>query len=181
MTGGSCEVTRRLVRWGTISYRLLRRDRRPGVIILAYHRIGDHTPGETDIAAPVFERQMRYVRRHFDPISLDEVVRITSQARSVTRDSIVITFDDGCVETYEIAYPILRRYEIPSTIYVPAAYVEQGRAFDFGIFRTGDWCAYEHARGFFDHAAVRRHPGDRGLSCRMCLTIAKASLRCSGY
>ncbi len=137
---GQGRVGRSLARWGALPYRVLRRDRRPGAIILLYHRVGGHTRSEIDMAARMFERQMRYVRRHYQVVSLDELVRICAQgaAPHASRDILAVTFDDGYVETYTVAYPILRRYEIPATVYVPAMYVEEGRPMDFGAFRSMD-------------------------------------------
>jgi peptidoglycan/xylan/chitin deacetylase (PgdA/CDA1 family) len=123
-----------LARWGVLPYHMLRRDRRPGVIVLAYHRIGGGTRAETDLAAELFERQIRYVKRRFRVAPLDDVPRL--RASDLRTDTAVITFDDGFAETYTVAYPIVRRYEVPITVYVPAAYIEQRRPFDFGVFAT---------------------------------------------
>ncbi len=45
---GQGRLGRSLVRWGTLPYHALRRDRRPGAIILLYHRVGGHTRSEID-------------------------------------------------------------------------------------------------------------------------------------
>jgi peptidoglycan/xylan/chitin deacetylase (PgdA/CDA1 family) len=133
-------IGRSLIRWGMLPYDLLRRTRQPGVVILLYHRIGGGTRSEIDMAAPVFERQMRYLRRHSMIVSLDEVAefRARRSVQPAARDIVAITFDDGYAEMYDVVYPILRRHEIPATIYVPAMYIEEGRPFDFGACRRMD-------------------------------------------
>ncbi len=133
-------LTRSLFRWGALPYHALRRERRPGVAVLLYHRIGGGTRSEIDLAVGVFERQMRYLRRHCLVVSLDEVGRISTKRTmdNAHRDVVVITFDDGYEETYRFAYPILRRYALPATIYVPTLYLEAQRPFDFGAYRRLD-------------------------------------------
>jgi peptidoglycan/xylan/chitin deacetylase (PgdA/CDA1 family) len=124
------------LRWAVLPYHVLRRDRRPGVIVLAYHRIGGGTRAQTDLAAELFERQIRYVKQRFRVAALDEVPRLRASGGGA--DAVVITFDDGFAETYTVAYPVIRRHQIPVTVYIPAAYVETQRPFDFGVFAAMD-------------------------------------------
>lgn len=133
-------VGRGLISWGMLPYHVLRRDPRPGVVVLLYHRVGGHTRSQIDMAARVFERQMRYLRRHYRVVSLDDVTQISARGttRHASGDTVAVTFDDGFVETYDVVYPILLRYAIPATIYVPALYVEEGRPMDFGDFGFTD-------------------------------------------
>lgn len=134
---GPGRVARSLVRWSLLPVRLWQHDRRPGVVVLLYHRVGGGTSSDVDLGAAVFERQMRYLRRSCLTVSLDEVAEIAHRraARQANRDVVAVTFDDGYLDTYETAYPILRRFEIPATVYLPAGYVEAQRPFDFGGFR----------------------------------------------
>jgi peptidoglycan/xylan/chitin deacetylase (PgdA/CDA1 family) len=131
---------RSLIRWGMLPIDVLRRTRLPGVVILLYHRIGGGTWSEIDLTAGAFERQMRYLRQHCRFVSLDEVVELSARGSTAdsSSDSVAVTFDDGCAETYEVAYPILCQYRIPATVYVPASYIEEGRPFDFGAYRRMD-------------------------------------------
>jgi peptidoglycan/xylan/chitin deacetylase (PgdA/CDA1 family) len=88
----------------------------------------------------LFERQMHYVRRHCAVVSLDDVAQIAAIRtwQHTTRDVVVVTFDDGFLDTYELAYPILLRYGIPATVYLPTLYLDGQRPFDFGAFRHMD-------------------------------------------
>jgi len=126
-----------LVRWGVLPYHAMRRERRPGLVILSYHRVGGQTGSDVDVPARTFERQMRHLRDHHRVVSLDEVITISAQPteRHSDRDVVAVTFDDGFLETYTVAYPILRRYRIPATVYLAAGYVEERRPFDFGMYR----------------------------------------------
>ncbi len=134
---GQGRAVRSLGRWLSLPLQASRRDRQPGVVVLLYHRVGGGTRSDVDVGAQVFEEQMRYLRRHCLVVSLDEVAEFYTRrtVQQACRDVVAITFDDGYRDTYEVAYPVLRRYRLPATIYVAAMYVETQRPFDFGRFR----------------------------------------------
>jgi peptidoglycan/xylan/chitin deacetylase (PgdA/CDA1 family) len=125
------------LQWAAVPYAAVRRERGAGVVVLLYHRVGAGTFSSIDLAADAFERQMRYLRRHHVVVGMDQLVALaqTRQTHRGQRDVVVVTFDDGYRDTYDVAYPILRRYGIPATVYVPALYLEEQRPFDFGGYR----------------------------------------------
>ncbi len=136
---GRGRLGRRILRWATLPYRVLRRDRRPGLVVLLYHRVGGGSRSEIDMPVSVFERQIRYLRRQYRIVSLNDVqIGARWAAGGTHQDVIAITFDDGCAETYDFVYPILRWYGISATVYVPAMYLEEQRPFDFGAYRHMD-------------------------------------------
>ncbi len=134
---GRGRVGRSVLRWATLPYFVLRRDRRAGLVVLLYHRVGGGSRSEIDMSVRVFDRQVRYLRRHYRIVSLDDVVQVGARRTMGTtrQDTIAITFDDGCAETYDVVYPILQQYGIPATIYIPAMYIEEQRPLDFGAYR----------------------------------------------
>ena len=95
--------------------------------ILGYHRIGsfrdDHVP---TVSAQAFERQLMFLkRRHCRVLSLDGLVNYLDHAQRIPRNSVVITFDDGYEETGTIAWPILKRFGFPATVFVTPSEVGQ--------------------------------------------------------
>lgn len=132
---GAGRTVRGLARWLSLPLQAFR-PHPPGVVVLLYHRVGGGTRSDVDVAGRVFEEHMRYLHQHCRVVSLDTVA--DADARSAGgqtgSDVVAITFDDGYRDTYEVAYPILRRYGLPATIYVPAMYIETRRPFDFGGF-----------------------------------------------
>ncbi len=87
-------------------------------IILMYHAIVDRPDYFASVMPEQFERQMAYLAAHHYPvISLSELVRRLTQKEPLG-GSVVITFDDGYRDNYTVAYPILKRYQFPATIFV---------------------------------------------------------------
>lgn len=95
--------------------------------ILAYHRVGpsrdDHVP---TVSAEVFEAHLRWLTRlRCDVLSLDALVERLDRGEGWPKRSVVITFDDGYEETATIAWPLLKRFRFPATVFVAPAEVER--------------------------------------------------------
>lgn len=87
-----------------------------GVRILTYHSIS--TVG---VKAEDFSRQMEYVKKNFEVVSLRDFGNLYS--KKVERPLLAITFDDGYVDNYDIAFPIMARMEIPFTIFLVTGFL----------------------------------------------------------
>ncbi len=80
-----------------------------------------------------FNSQMRYIREHRQPISLQDVIRQLEEGIPLPPFAVAVTFDDGFSDTYRYAFPILKRYSIPATIFVSTGYVESQQPFWFEL------------------------------------------------
>ena len=95
--------------------------------ILCYHRIGrGGVPVFSGLPAYLFEAQIRYLRKHYRIVSLSKMLCEMVERRPVP-PSVVITFDDGYADLYTEAFPILRRYEVPATIFLTVGAIETGQ------------------------------------------------------
>ena len=92
----------------------------PQLPILGYHRVGEARPDHVPtVSAEAFERQLATLERHrVRVLSLDEAVAALERGDPPPRRSAVVTFDDGYVETYTVAWPILRRFGFPAAVFV---------------------------------------------------------------
>lgn len=112
---------RRVIKRGLATAALPTRSRpASGSTLLIYHRIGDGTPDELDLAAEAFDRQVEALAEQ-RVLSLDAA--LDELDAGVTTPSIVLTFDDGFAGVYEHAWPRLRAAGLPFTIYVATAYI----------------------------------------------------------
>src|SRR5436190_14785112 len=89
------------------------------VIILTYHAVV-RTPLEVFdwcfITESKFEAQLDYLMRTFDIVPLAAVPRLLRTGP--TRTTAVITFDDGFLNNFEVALPILRRASVPAAVFI---------------------------------------------------------------
>ena len=115
--------------------------RNPALTILAYHRVMptdalDSYPFDPELISATpsqFDSQMRYVREHLHPVSLQDVIAQVEQGTPLPANAVAVTFDDGFADTYRYAFPVLRRYQIPATIFVSTGYVESQQPFWFEL------------------------------------------------
>jgi len=98
------------------------------VPILMYHNIGNE-PGSFSVSAQNFLKQMEYLKKNgYQVISLDKLVEsIRNKTALLARKPVVITFDDGYRDNFQYAYPILKKFGFPATIFVITDLVGTGR------------------------------------------------------
>ncbi len=90
--------------------------------VIMYHGIvSDDEPIQCwwQLKKSKFIRQIRYLKKHFNIISLNQACNLLYRKHSIPPKSIVITFDDGYRNYLTHALPILKNNNIPSTIYIP--------------------------------------------------------------
>lgn len=87
-------------------------------VILMYHCITDRPDYLSAVTPGNFARQVAYIAEKKLPvISLGELVRRVN-AREPLGGAVVLTFDDGYRDNYAVAFPILKKYNFPATIFV---------------------------------------------------------------
>jgi len=90
--------------------------------ILMYHRFSEvEEEGKTSRA--VFEEHLTYLRRYYNPMSLSEAVDRLSDRGTVAERSVVLTVDDGYLDFYNVALPVLLEFDFPATIYVVTDFI----------------------------------------------------------
>lgn len=114
--GGGCALLGKVLRWS-------------GVLCLNYHRIGEGNASLYDrelwsAAADAFDSHMRFVKRHFDVVSPQDLADATAMRRA---RCMLITFDDGYLDNYTTAFPILRTHGVRATFFVTTGFLDQRR------------------------------------------------------
>lgn len=113
--------------------RLAGKLRRKGAAILMYHSVVEDpravrdSLGEIIHPHSIFEGQMELIAREFSPVTLEQVSRFVTGEGMLPERPVVVTFDDGYVDNFEMAMPILDRVRVPATFYVTVDCVENRR------------------------------------------------------
>ncbi len=100
------------------------------MIVFNYHRIRpvsdnfstDFDDGVFNVDAGQFERQIRWLKDNTHVMSEEELVACyrdgSFSCPDISMPCVLITFDDGYKDSYTIAYPILKKYEVPAILFV---------------------------------------------------------------
>jgi len=95
------------------------------IAILKYHSIQDKPELYDDSiglsiiqSTDAFKEQMRLLASRFNPVTLDDVFQFLMGVKTIKKNAVAITFDDGYADNFEIAAPILDNYGLRATFYV---------------------------------------------------------------
>ncbi len=88
--------------------------------ILMYHHIGDPSEASgVNVSTETFKRQMEFLKVHrYRVISLADFLKELKTGRRIPFRTVVITFDDGHLDNFKNAFPILKELNFPATIFV---------------------------------------------------------------
>jgi len=107
------------------------------VIILTYHIIYKENANSTRptcfISESEFSKHIKWLARNYQIVPLSTIVDSILTKNSFPKRSLAITFDDGFANFFHIAYPMLKKVNIPSTIYLCAGLIGTRRLFWFDM------------------------------------------------
>jgi peptidoglycan/xylan/chitin deacetylase (PgdA/CDA1 family) len=91
---------------------------RRGVRILTYHAVESPPRNSYAVSIENFQRQMSYLKEKYHVISLEEFQGYVREGKEFSPGTLLLTFDDGFKSFYKIAYPILKRLQLPSICFL---------------------------------------------------------------
>jgi peptidoglycan/xylan/chitin deacetylase (PgdA/CDA1 family) len=128
--GGKRGVSARGLLWRGAASLLARLPARDSLVVLNYHRIGNPVddlfdPGVFSATADQFNEQIAYLKGHVSLITLEEALAIMdgTEKEKARRCRVLITFDDGYLDNYQIAYPILRSHGAQGVFFLATSMV----------------------------------------------------------
>ncbi len=88
-----------------------------------YHRFSEESH-PYKISEDEFESHLAYLVKHNNVLSLDEVVEAKILGEELPANPTVITIDDGYSDVYDIAFPLLKKYNMPATLYAITDFID---------------------------------------------------------
>lgn len=115
-------------------YRLRRSLKRSGhrkLLILMYHDLEGGTAANSTASllrtrpdTAQFEAHLKAIRACGKLTTVEDAVDCIRETGELQEDSIAVTFDDGYRSVYDIAFPLLRKYDIPATVYLTTGWID---------------------------------------------------------
>jgi len=116
------------------------------LIVINYHRIGiaGTSPYDTNVfsATPAeFDEQIAFLKKHLGIVTLAEAIAFARGETSWRGAAALLTFDDGYVDAYDTAFPILRSHGVQGTFFLPTSFIGTQRvpwwdAIAYQVFAT---------------------------------------------
>jgi peptidoglycan/xylan/chitin deacetylase (PgdA/CDA1 family) len=127
---GKREFLARGFLWSGASFLLSHLPARDSLLVVNYHRIGNpdddlFDPGIFSATAEEFSAQIDHLKRYLSPVTLEEALAFASGAceNGTRRCRVLITLDDGYLDNYSIAYPILRSHGLQGVFFLTTGLV----------------------------------------------------------
>ncbi len=97
-----------------------------GVVVLAYHRVGERTDSPVDMATSMFRRQLAHLAATASVVTLDDALHGLETHQFGSAYPSVLTFDDGTADFVDVVLPILVEFGLTATLYVATGFVDSG-------------------------------------------------------
>ena len=95
-----------------------------GIPVLNYHQINDTEKNALTVNTEQFEAQMKYLSENgYTTITPADMLDAWENGTKLPEKPVIITFDDGYLDNYNHAFPILEKYQLKATIFLISDYV----------------------------------------------------------
>ncbi len=121
-----------------------------------YHRFGESKYPSTNITKEQFEYQLEYFKQNnYNVWPYSKIVDHIANKKSLPEKTVAITIDDAYLSTYTVAYPMLKEYNYPYTVFVNTEPVDK----NYKNFMTWDQMRemQKHGAEFANHSLTHDH------------------------
>jgi peptidoglycan/xylan/chitin deacetylase (PgdA/CDA1 family) len=82
------------------------------------------------VTPSTFERHLQFLKAHYEVLSFSDLLdRWREKSLKKNARYCVITFDDGWLDNYLHAFPLLKKHSMPATIFLPTSFIGTERWF----------------------------------------------------
>jgi len=99
-----------------------------GLRILMYHRIANDKT-KLCVTPEMFEKHLQYLKQNYNVINFWELYKNPNE---INDNSVIITFDDGYLDNYTNALPLLKKYNLPATVFLVTDLIGKTNEWDAG-------------------------------------------------
>ena len=102
--------------------------------IIMYHYVRDlrnsRYPNINALDIELFKEQIVYLRKHYNIISMEEVIHSVDNQVDLPNKSVLLTFDDAYSDHYTNVFPVLDKYKIQGSFFAPAKAIMENTVLD---------------------------------------------------
>lgn len=125
------------------------------VPVLVYHSIVDKSSQYTEVSKKEFNKQMLAIKlAGFNTVTIDDLINYVEKGTELPKNPICITFDDGYLDNYENAYPILKKYNMKATIFAIGSSIGNEGKYKDTEYESTPHFTYEQAKEMIDSGLI---------------------------
>ena len=104
-----------------------------GLPILIYHKVSRDHEDDLTISPARLDSQLACIKSQgYTSVSFLDLKAAMDGRRPLPAKPVLLTFDDGYLNTYELAYPLLRKHQLKATVFLPVAFIGRSNEWDGG-------------------------------------------------
>lgn len=131
--------------------------------ILMYHSVNVNPPNTLSVPAKVFYKQMEHLRNSgYHTLTFKDLMNWKTN-EGLPDKPVLITFDDGYLDNFTVAYPILKKLQMKATIFATSDYISSPNHLDWSQIKEME------QSGFVEIGVHTRHHVDLTTSSRIQL------------
>jgi len=118
------------------------------MVTVAFHRVNDELAKDSlTCSSGQFSAFCKFFRKYARVVPFSEQVAACREGRDV-RGTVSITFDDGYLDNFEVAAPILRSLQLPATFFIASGFIGSRviAPWDAELARPPGWMSWDHVR-----------------------------------
>jgi peptidoglycan/xylan/chitin deacetylase (PgdA/CDA1 family) len=95
------------------------------VSVLTYHHFSEQCSNALCMPVDEFARQMAFLKKEgYRAITMRELLKFIDYQEPLPRKAVAITIDDGYRSVYDLAYPILKKYDFTATLFIYTDFID---------------------------------------------------------
>ena len=131
-----------------------------GVPILIYHRVNDTDKNPTTLTVADFDAQLKFlVDNGYHVIAPDDLLDAWENGKTLPKNPVVLTFDDGHEDIYKNVFPILQKYNMRATVFIVTDHIGMKDYLTWDLVRAlqaGGFMDFEsHTTSYTDLTTLR--------------------------
>lgn len=111
------------------------------IVVLCYHRVSDELRDNVTVGVDQFDRQIAHLKANHSLIDLRSLIdhERDSRRHALPKGSplVAITFDDGYLDNYENAFPILVKHGVTATFFISTDHISEQKPFAHDLEKLG--------------------------------------------
>lgn len=134
-------------------------EQRPSLRVLIYYKFNTRAGNTLTTPPDVFHCQLDFLQRHYSLVTPETVLRTIADGAPFPNRAVLLTFDDGYRDVYDVAYPMLKSRGLRAALFPATDYIGTGRLFphDERLPVSNPTLDWSHLREMQDVFAIGSH------------------------